>query len=112
MAQTIEQSVDTQRSPSRSRILLVEERSDMRQYLTRLLSEYYEIEAAAEASTALNLAHERTPNLIVANTQMRPLGDFDLLLRFCGSTWGKVPIVLYSTDSNENTGVNAIEAEA
>ena len=59
--------------PFRSRlcILLADEHSEMRQYLTPLLSGYYEIDAANKASTALTLARERTPDLVVADVTMQ-----------------------------------------
>ena len=94
----------------RPRILLADGHSDMRQYLTQLLSEHYEIDAAADASTALALARERAPDLVVADVMMRAPGDLDILREFRRDAWRKVPIILYSTACDEDSPLNASEA--
>src|SRR5262249_25891768 len=78
-------------SSSRPRILLADGHSDMRDYLTRILSEHYEVDAAADASTTLALARKRAPDLIIADVTMRTLPAFDLLCEFHRDSWGKFP---------------------
>jgi PAS domain S-box-containing protein len=110
MAQTLEQTGRT--VSSQPRILLADAHADMRQYLTRLLSEHYEIDAAADAEAALALARKHAPDLVVADVTTKSAGDCDLLCEFRRDEWGSVPIILYSPASDEESCVNAIEAGA
>src|SRR5262249_13869845 len=97
---------------TRPRILLADGHSDMRQYLTQVLSKRYEVIAAADASTTLTLSRQRDPDLVVADIMMRALRDFKLLCEVHKDAWLKVPIFLYSTPSDENSCVNVLEAES
>src|SRR5262245_62156888 len=67
MARNMESPMDTPPSMTRPRILLADGNPMMRQHLTRFLGEYYEIDAAGDASAALSLALKRAPDLIVAD---------------------------------------------
>src|SRR5262245_25031127 len=99
-------------SPSRPRVLLADKHSDMRQYLTRILSEHYEIHAADDVSTALILAREWDPDIVVADVGMRASDQFNFLRMSRRDAWGKVPIVFYSTNHDEDSSVNAAEIAA
>ena len=94
-------------------ILLVDSDSPMRQYLMRLLRGHYEIDAEADASTALTLAHEQVPDLVLASVMTRVLDGFDLLREFRRDTQvGKVPIILYSSSADEESYLEGMEAGA
>src|SRR5262245_10642596 len=94
---------------SRPRILLAETDSQMRQYLTQLLFQHYDVEVAPDASSALALARERPPELVVANLSMRTTEEFELLRAFGRDEMGKVPIILYSTAEGDDSSGNALE---
>jgi PAS domain S-box-containing protein len=94
-------------------ILLVDSDSPMRQYLMRLLSGHYEIDAEADASTALTLAHEQVPDLVLASVMTRVSDGFDLLREFRRDTQvGEVPIILYSSSADEESYLEGMEAGA
>src|SRR6267142_6080626 len=63
-------------------ILLVDHDSQMRQYLTQLLSANYEIDSIADAPTAFTLAREQVPDLVLASVMTRVLDGFALLREF------------------------------
>jgi PAS domain S-box-containing protein len=92
--------------------LIADEHPERRQFLTRLLSEHYEVHTAADASTALTLARERAPDLVVADVMMRASDDFNLLRERRRDAWGKIPIIFYSTTSDEDSSVNVAEIGA
>src|SRR5262249_26792490 len=108
MAQTAGKTLNT--TASTPRILLADGHSDMREYLTRILREHYNVDAAADASTTLSLAYERAPDLVLADVMMRALHDFDLLCKFHRDAWGKIPIILYSAPCDEHSCLNVLEA--
>src|SRR6476646_8310910 len=77
MAQAVESMAEAKLAKNRPRILVADGHSDMREYLTRVLNEHhYDVDVAADASTALSLALERAPDLIVADFMMRTSSDF------------------------------------
>ena len=99
----------TERQAKRPFILLVDGHLDKRQHLTHLLSEDYEIDAAADAQSALRFASKRTPDLVVMERTSQVDGGFDLSREFRKHGWGKVPVILYSTVCEEAACVNVIE---
>ena len=68
-------------SPSGKRelIVLADDNADMRQYLTRLLRERYEVHAAAHGLQALEATRKLRPALVLADVMMPHLDGFGLL---------------------------------
>jgi PAS domain S-box-containing protein len=99
------------RSPAR--VLLVDDNADMRDYLTRILSEHVEVEAVADGASALAAANERVPDLVLTDVMMPGLDGFELLkaLRANPRTT-EVPIILLSARAGEESVVEGLEAGA
>jgi len=95
------------------RILVADDNSDMRQYLSRLLSEQYKVEAVADGQAALHAAHTTLPDLIVSDVMMPILDGFGLLkaLREDEQT-RTIPVILLSARAGEESRVEGIEAGA
>jgi PleD family two-component response regulator len=105
MAQTTDQTGNTEPFRCRRRILLADGHSDMRQHLAQLFSQQYEVDTAPDASTALMLSRTRVPDVVVADISMGQMSEFDRLREFRSAASEKIPIILYSTsdkDSAEN----------
>ncbi len=100
-------------SPSATRILLVDDNADMRDYLTRILSEHVQVEAVADGAAALAAAQERVPDLILSDVMMPGLDGFELLkaLRADPCT-REVPIILLSARAGEESVVEGLQAGA
>ncbi|MBV9390205.1 MAG: PAS domain S-box protein [Chroococcidiopsidaceae cyanobacterium CP_BM_ER_R8_30] len=98
---------------SSARVLLVDDNADMREYLTRILGEHVQVEAVADGATALAIAQERVPNLILSDVMMPGLDGFELLgaLRADLRT-REVPIILLSARAGEEAIVEGLEAGA
>ncbi|RCJ20276.1 histidine kinase [Nostoc sp. ATCC 43529] len=96
-----------------SRILLADDNSDMRDYVKRLLSQHYEVEAVPDGLAALNSVRERLPDLVLTDVMMPLLDGFGLLqaLRSDPQT-KKVPIILLSARAGEEARVEGLEAGA
>ncbi|URD52427.1 ATP-binding protein [Chroococcidiopsis sp. CCNUC1] len=96
-----------------ARILLVDDNADMRDYLTRILSEYVQVEAVADGATALAAVQERAPNLVLSDVMMPGLDGFALLkaLRADPPT-REIPIILLSARAGEESIVEGLEAGA
>ena len=98
---------------SHARILLADDNADMRDYLRRLLGQYWTVESVADGHAALDAARARRPDLVLADVMMPRLDGLGLLraLRGDPSTAG-VPIVLLSARAGEESRVEGIEAGA
>lgn len=98
---------------SPARILLVEDNADMRDYVKRLLSPAYEVEAVADGEAALIAVRERIPDLVLTDVTMPKLNGFELLhaLRAEPDT-KKLPVILLSARAEEESRIEGLEAGA
>jgi PAS domain S-box-containing protein len=102
-------------SPSGKRelIVLADDNADMRQYLARLLSERYEVHAAADGLQALEVTRKLRPALVLADVMMPHLNGFGLLRAIRDdSALASTPVVLLSARAGEESRVEGLEADA
>jgi signal transduction histidine kinase/DNA-binding response OmpR family regulator len=93
----------------RRRVLLADDNADMRDYLSRLLSTRFDVEAVADGNAALEAAWKNPPDLVLADVMMPRLDGFGLLkalradpdLRF-------LPVVLLSARAGEEAKVEGL----
>jgi len=104
MAQATDPAQGTRQFTDRRRILLADEHTHMRQHLTQVLSESYEVDTAEDAPTALMLACTRRPDVVVADIRMQQTRDFDRLGESGRDRQGKIPIIFYSTPEEDSYG--------
>ena len=97
----------------RARILFADDNCDMRQYIARLLAEYYEVETAADGQAALEMALKHPPHLILSDVMMPGLDGFELLnaIRSDERT-RRIPVVLLSARAGEEARVEGSQAGA
>jgi signal transduction histidine kinase len=98
---------------SRSRILLVDDNADMRDYVYRLLAERYDVAAFPDGLTALAAAQERAPDLVLSDIMMPGLDGFGLLRELRASTKTmSVPVILLSARAGEESNIEGLNAGA
>jgi len=97
----------------RRRVLIADDNADMRQYLTRLLAERYDVIAAADGAFALDAIRSQPPDLVVSDIMMPNLDGFGLLqaLRSDPET-NTIPVILLSARAGEESRVEGIDAGA
>jgi signal transduction histidine kinase len=97
----------------RRRILLADDNADMRDYVRRLLSRHYEVEAVADGETALAATRQRRPDLLLTDVMMPGIDGFELLreLRADPRT-ALIPVILLSARAGEESRVEGLEAGA
>jgi len=100
-------------SSNRPLILVADDNADMRQYLTRLLSERYEVHTVPDGRAALAAVHARSPKLVLTDVMMPNLDGFGLLreLRSDPNT-RTLPIILLSARAGEESRVEGMEQGA
>ena len=97
----------------KSRLLLVDDSSDMREYLQRLLSPSYQVETASNGKQALQMALSSPPDIVLSDIMMPELDGVSLLnaLRRNQST-SSVPVILLSARAGEESLSEGMEAGA
>ena len=97
----------------RPRIVWADDNADMRDYVRRLLSGRYDVEAVADGEAALAAARRDAPDLVLADVMMPRLDGFGLLsaLRADEST-RTLPVILLSARAAEESRVDGLAAGA
>jgi PAS domain S-box-containing protein len=94
-------------------VLVVDDNADMRQYVTRLLREHYEVETAADGDAALAAARARKPDLILSDVMMPKLDGLELLKELRADERLKtVPVILLSARAGEESRVEGLHRGA
>ena len=101
------------REGARPRIVWADDNTDMRQYVARLLSEHYDVEAVADGEAALAAARRQAPDLVLTDVMMPNMDGFELL-RELRATPGlkQVPVVMVSARAGEESRIVGLEAGA
>src|SRR5262245_43701857 len=85
----------------------------MRQYLARLLSERYEVEAAADGQLGLAAVQARRPDLVLSDVMLPKLDGFGLLRALRNDPSLKtLPVILLSARAGEESRVEGLERGA
>ncbi|MBF2051632.1 MAG: response regulator [Elainella sp. C42_A2020_010] len=100
-------------SSASSRILLVDDNADMREYVKRLLTQRWQVETAANGAIALDMIQQQLPDLVLADVMMPEVDGFQLLktLRADPITQS-IPIILLSARAGKAATVEGLEAGA
>ncbi|MCL6752401.1 response regulator, partial [Nostoc sp. CCCryo 231-06] len=98
---------------SSARILLVDDNTDMRNYLRRILSEYYKVDVAIDGETALAAAYNDPPDLILSDVMMPRMDGIELLRQLRADLRTReIPILLLSARAGEESAVEGLESGA
>ena len=106
-------TVSEQSANDRAHVLLADDNADMRDYVSRLLSSRWDVEAVADGQAALEAARRRKPDLVLADIMMPYLDGVGLLsaLRRDLQLWD-VPVILLSARVGEEARAEGLEAGA
>ena len=100
-------------SQARSRVLLADDNTDMRDYIRRLLEKRYEVVAVSNGGEALSAALANPPDLILSDVMMPELDGFGLLKSLRADERTKtLPIILLSAKAGEESYVEGLDAGA
>jgi signal transduction histidine kinase len=95
------------------RILLDDDNADMRDYVSRLLCDRYEVVAVADGQAAWDAMQERVPDLVLSDVMMPVLDGFELLRRIrANPRTQEIPVVLLSARAGEEARIEGLEAAA
>ncbi|NOK12885.1 ATP-binding protein [Corallococcus exercitus] len=104
---------DATLAPPRARILLVDDNRDMRDYIQRVLSPEYEVEAVTDGLKGLESALARPPDLVLSDVMMPKLDGMGLLRALrAAPTTRELPILLLSAKAGEEATVQGLTSGA
>jgi PAS domain S-box-containing protein len=94
-------------------ILLADDNADMRDYVGRLLSNYYNVVTAMDGNEAFNKMIHYKPDLLLSDVMMPRLDGFGLLKKIREHPEVKnIPVILLSARAGEEAKVEGLDAGA
>src|SRR6185369_15097950 len=94
-------------------ILLADDNADMRDYVSRLFSDRYDILAVADGQAAWNAVERWAPDLVLSDVMMPVLDGFELLRRIRANPQTReIPVVLLSARAGEEARIEGLQASA
>ena len=95
------------------RVLVADDNADMRRYVSRLLSAFFQVEAVTNGREALAALQRTTADLVITDVMMPELDGFGLLRSMKASdAFREVPVILVSARSGEESRIQGLEAGA
>jgi len=96
-----------------ARIIVADDNADMREYVSRLLSEHWRVEAVADGSAALAAARRERPDLVLTDVMMPGLDGFGLLRELrADASLAATPVLMLSARAGDEASVEGLEAGA
>ncbi len=100
-------------SSGRGRIVVADDNRDMRDYITRLLRERWDVEAVADGQAALDAIRRCEPALVLSDVMMPRLDGFALVRAMRADTaLRSVPVILLSARAGEEAAAEGLGAGA
>ena len=100
-------------SGSRPRIVVADDNADMREYVRRLLSPRFDVEAVANGREALDASRQRRPEVIVTDVMMPELDGFGLLQHVrADPRLREIPVIMLSARAGEEARIEGVQAGA
>jgi len=95
------------------RLLIADDNADMREYLDRLLSEYWQTELVPDGKAALAAALASPPDLVLSDVMMPEMNGVELLGALRADARTKtVPVILLSARAGEDARLAGLETGA
>ncbi len=104
---------DADRNTVRERVLVVDDNAQMRQYLSRLLQERWQVETEPDGAAALEHVRLGRPDIVIADIMMPHMSGMEMLraLRAEAAT-ADIPVLLLSARAGEEASVEGLQAGA
>jgi signal transduction histidine kinase len=94
-------------------VVLADDNADMRDYVSRLLADRYEVVAVADGQAALDAVEKKLPDLVLSDVMMPVMDGFEFLRRIRANEQTRdMPVILLSARAGEEARIEALEAAA
>ena len=106
-------SLERESAASRNRVLVADDNADMRQYLKRLLKEFYEVETVSNGAEALDAIRRQMPDLVLSDVMMPVMDGMALLSSIRENPiMASMPVILLSARAGEEAQVEGLDTGA
>ncbi|GAA2429333.1 SpoIIE family protein phosphatase [Streptomyces macrosporus] len=104
----------TSGSAAPARVLIADDNADMREYLTRLLTDAgYRVDAVGDGREALEAVRATTPDLVVSDVMMPRMDGLELVAALrAESRTASVPVLLLSARAGQEASIEGLRAGA
>jgi PAS domain S-box-containing protein len=103
----------TQSPAIRARVLVADDNADMRDYVTRILAQNYDVDAVADGRIALRRIQANPPDLVLTDVMMPELDGFALLAAIRANEPSQsIPVILLSARAGEEARIEGLHAGA
>ena len=98
---------------SGGRVLVVDDNSEMRSYLRRILAGHFDVQTVADGQAALAAVQSSRPDLVLTDVMMPELDGFDFLraIRADPET-ARLPVIMLSARAGHESAVGGLDAGA
>jgi len=97
----------------RASVLVVDDNTDLRQYMATLLSQAHDVRTAVDGQAGLEAAREHHPDIVVSDVMMPRLDGFGLVRALrADPTTASIPVVLLSARAGEEATIEGLDAGA
>jgi signal transduction histidine kinase/DNA-binding response OmpR family regulator len=94
-------------------IVVVEDNADLRDFLTRCLSDRFRVRTAADGKQGLQLSEELAPELVISDVMMPNMDGFTLCARLKANvTTSHIPVILLTARAGVDSRVQGLETGA
>ncbi|MET7426602.1 SpoIIE family protein phosphatase [Dactylosporangium sp. NPDC005555] len=94
-------------------VLVVDDNTDMRDYIRTILEADYQVVEATDGMAALRLLHDTQPDLVLTDVMMPELDGFGLVAALrADSTAAHLPVVMLSARAGDEATVEGLDAGA
>ncbi|HEX7334068.1 MAG TPA: ATP-binding protein [Pyrinomonadaceae bacterium] len=113
VAQTPVEHETENRKANRRLIVLADDNADMRDYVSRLLSDRYEVVAVGDGQAALDVVEKKLPDLVLSDVMMPVMDGIEFLGRIrADEQTREIPVILLSARAGEESRIEALKASA
>ena len=100
-------------SDNRLRILVVEDDEDMRQYIVSKLSKTYNVQEAPEGKSAIHIAREQMPDLIISDIMMPVMNGWELCKEIKSDMdLSHIPVIFLTAKNDIDSKINGLKIGA
>lgn len=112
-AQTSSNHETDSKKANRPLIVFADDNADMRDYVSRLLADRYEVIAVGDGQAAFDAIEKKLPDLVLSDVMMPVMDGFEFLRRVRADEQAReIPVILLSARAGEESRIEALEASA
>ena len=108
---TVRQLSDGAMAPARSRVLIVDDNADLREYIGSLLAPSYDVSSANDGLQGLVAARTELPDIIVSDVMMPGLTGIELVRELrADPRCASIPVILVSARAGQESAIEGLDA--